>query len=76
MQQPQRGSRERNALRLGLFEPIVRREKTYATLAERWEASWETKRQTGRSWRRGRDRCHGTDARWRVWGESNPNGSS
>ena len=31
-----------NALRLGLFGANCASGRTYATLAERWEASWET----------------------------------
>ena len=66
-----------NALRLGLFGANCASGRTYATLAERWEASWENNVSLARLADEVGIECMIPIARWKGYGgASNPNGSS
>jgi FMNH2-dependent dimethyl sulfone monooxygenase len=66
-----------NALRLGLFGANCSSGRTYATLPERWEASWENNLRLAQLADQIGIECMIPIARWKGYGgESNPNGSS
>jgi len=66
-----------NALRLGLFGANCSSGRTYATLAERWDASWENNVSLAQLADEVGIECMIPIARWKGYGgESNPNGSS
>jgi FMNH2-dependent dimethyl sulfone monooxygenase len=66
-----------NALRLGLFGANCSSGRTYATLAERWDASWENNLRLAQLADEVGIECMVPIARWKGYGgESNPNGSS
>jgi alkanesulfonate monooxygenase SsuD/methylene tetrahydromethanopterin reductase-like flavin-dependent oxidoreductase (luciferase family) len=66
-----------NALKLGLFGANCSSGRTYATLAERWEASWENNAKLARLADEVGIECMIPIARWKGYGgESNPNGAS
>jgi alkanesulfonate monooxygenase SsuD/methylene tetrahydromethanopterin reductase-like flavin-dependent oxidoreductase (luciferase family) len=66
-----------NALRLGLFGANCVSGRTYATLAERWDASWENNVRLAQLADEIGIECMVPIARWKGYGgESNPNGSS
>src|SRR5712691_512024 len=66
-----------NALRLGLFGANCSSGRTYATLAERWDASWENNVRLAQLADEVGIECMIPIARWKGYGgESNPNGSS
>lgn len=66
-----------NALRLGLFGSNCASGRTYAVLAERWEASWENNVKLAQLADALGIECMVPIARWKGYGgESNPNGSS
>ena len=66
-----------NALRLGLFGANCASGRTYATLAERWDASWENNVRLAQLADEVGIECMIPIARWKGYGgESNPNGSS
>ena len=66
-----------NALRLGLFGANCSSGRTYATLAERWDASWENNVRLAQLADEVGIECMMPIARWKGYGgESNPNGSS
>jgi alkanesulfonate monooxygenase SsuD/methylene tetrahydromethanopterin reductase-like flavin-dependent oxidoreductase (luciferase family) len=66
-----------NGLRLGLFGANCSSGRTYATLSERWEASWENNLELARMADAIGIECMVPIARWRGYGgDSNPNGSS
>ena len=66
-----------NGLRLGLFGANCSSGRTYATLSERWEASWENNLRLARLADEIGIECMVPIARWKGYGgESNPNGSS
>src|ERR1700675_120673 len=65
------------ALRLGLFGANCSSGRTYATLPERWEASWENNLELAQMADAIGIECMVPIARWRGYGgDSNPNGSS
>jgi alkanesulfonate monooxygenase SsuD/methylene tetrahydromethanopterin reductase-like flavin-dependent oxidoreductase (luciferase family) len=77
MRQRQAGLVDGNALRLGLFGANCSSGRTYATLPERWEASWENNAKLARLADEIGIECMIPIARWKGYGgESNPNGSS
>src|SRR2546427_4659979 len=66
-----------NALKLGLFGANCSSGRTYATLAERWEASWENNVRLAQLADELGIECMVPIARWKGYGgTSNPNGSS
>ncbi len=66
-----------NRLRLGLFGANCSSGRTYATLAERWQASWENNVRLAQLADEVGIECLVPIARWKGYGgESNPNGSS
>jgi FMNH2-dependent dimethyl sulfone monooxygenase len=66
-----------NGLRLGLFGANCSSGRTYATLPERWEASWENNLRLAQMADAVGIECMVPIARWRGYGGvSNPNGSS
>ena len=66
-----------NALRLGLFGSNCSSGRTYATLPERWEASWQNNARLAQLADEIGIECIVPIARWKGYGgESNPNGSS
>jgi alkanesulfonate monooxygenase SsuD/methylene tetrahydromethanopterin reductase-like flavin-dependent oxidoreductase (luciferase family) len=66
-----------NALRLGLFGANCASGRTYATLAERWDASWENNVSLARLAEAIGIECMIPIARWKGYGgETNPNGAS
>jgi alkanesulfonate monooxygenase SsuD/methylene tetrahydromethanopterin reductase-like flavin-dependent oxidoreductase (luciferase family) len=66
-----------NALRLGLFGANCVSGRTYATLAERWDASWENNVRLAQLADAIGIECMVPIARWKGYGgTSNPNGSS
>ena len=66
-----------NALRLGLFGANCSSGRTYATLPERWHASWENNLRLAQLADEIGIECMVPIARWKGYGgESNPNGSS
>jgi dimethylsulfone monooxygenase len=66
-----------NALRLGLFGANCSSGRTYATLPERWEASWDNNLRLAQLADQIGIECMIPIARWKGYGgESNPNGSS
>jgi len=66
-----------NAIRLGLFGANCSSGRTYATLAERWDASWENNVRLAQLADEVGIECMVPIARWKGYGgESNPNGSS
>jgi FMNH2-dependent dimethyl sulfone monooxygenase len=66
-----------NALRLGLFGANCSSGRTYATLPESWEASWENNLKLAQLADAIGIECMIPIARWKGYGgESNPNGSS
>jgi dimethylsulfone monooxygenase len=66
-----------NALRLGLFGANCSSGRTYATLPESWEASWENNVRLAQLADEIGIECMIPIARWKGYeGESNPNGSS
>src|SRR2546427_7722587 len=66
-----------NALRLGLFGANCSSGRTYATLAERWDASWENNVRLAQLADEVGIEGMIPIARWKCYGgESNPNGSS
>jgi alkanesulfonate monooxygenase SsuD/methylene tetrahydromethanopterin reductase-like flavin-dependent oxidoreductase (luciferase family) len=66
-----------NALQLGLFGANCVSGRTYATLAERWDASWENNVSLARLAEEVGIECMVPIARWKGYGGvSNPNGSS
>lgn len=66
-----------NRLRLGLFGSNCSSGRTYATLSERWEASWENNVRLAQLADEFGIECMVPIARWKGYGgESNPNGSS
>jgi len=66
-----------NHLRLGLFGANCSSGRTYATLPERWEASWENNLRLAQLADELGIECMVPIARWKGYGgESNPNGSS
>ena len=66
-----------NALRLGLFGANCSSGRTYAMLAERWDASWENNVSLAQLADEVGIECMIPIARWKGYGgESNPNGSS
>jgi alkanesulfonate monooxygenase SsuD/methylene tetrahydromethanopterin reductase-like flavin-dependent oxidoreductase (luciferase family) len=77
MQQRNPGLMHGNALRLGLFGANCASGRTYATLAERWDASWENNVRLAQLAEEVGIECMVPIARWKGYGgESNPNGSS
>jgi FMNH2-dependent dimethyl sulfone monooxygenase len=66
-----------NGLRLGLFGANCSSGRTYATLPERWDASWENNLRLAQMADAIGIECMVPIARWRGYGgDSNPNGSS
>jgi len=66
-----------NALKLGLFGANCASGRTYATLAERWEASWENNVRLAQFADTLGIECMVPIARWKGYGgASNPNGAS
>jgi alkanesulfonate monooxygenase SsuD/methylene tetrahydromethanopterin reductase-like flavin-dependent oxidoreductase (luciferase family) len=66
-----------NALGLGLFGANCSSGRTYATLAERWNASWENNVRLAQLAEEVGIECMIPIARWKGYGgESNPNGAS
>jgi alkanesulfonate monooxygenase SsuD/methylene tetrahydromethanopterin reductase-like flavin-dependent oxidoreductase (luciferase family) len=66
-----------NALRLGLFGANCSSGRTYARLAESWDASWENNLRLAQLGEEVGIECMIPIARWKGYGgESNPNGSS
>src|SRR6059058_2295045 len=66
-----------NALKLGLFGANCASGRTYAILAERWEASWENNVKLAQLADAVGIECMVPIARWKGYGgASNPNGSS
>jgi alkanesulfonate monooxygenase SsuD/methylene tetrahydromethanopterin reductase-like flavin-dependent oxidoreductase (luciferase family) len=66
-----------NGLRLGLFGANCSSGRTYATLPERWDASWENNLKLAQMADAMGIECMVPIARWRGYGgDSNPNGSS
>jgi hypothetical protein len=66
-----------NALRLGLFGANCSSGRTFATLPESWEASWENNVRLAQLAEEVGIECMIPIARWKGYeGESNPNGSS
>jgi len=66
-----------NGLRLGLFGTNCSSGRTYATLPESWEASWENNLRLAQMADAIGIECMVPIARWRGYGgDSNPNGSS
>jgi alkanesulfonate monooxygenase SsuD/methylene tetrahydromethanopterin reductase-like flavin-dependent oxidoreductase (luciferase family) len=77
MQQRNVGLVHGNAFRLGLFGANCVSGRTYATLAERWEASWENNIRLAQLAEAVGIECMIPIARWKGYGGvSNPNGSS
>jgi alkanesulfonate monooxygenase SsuD/methylene tetrahydromethanopterin reductase-like flavin-dependent oxidoreductase (luciferase family) len=77
MQQRQAGIVDGNALKLGLFGANCVSGRTYAMLAERWDASWESNVRLAQLADEIGIECMVPIARWKGYGgESNPNGSS
>ncbi len=77
MRQRNAGIVHGNALRLGLFGANCASGRTYATLAERWDASWENNVRLAQLAEEVGIECMVPIARWKGYGgESNPNGSS
>jgi alkanesulfonate monooxygenase SsuD/methylene tetrahydromethanopterin reductase-like flavin-dependent oxidoreductase (luciferase family) len=77
MRQRHGGMVRGNALQLGLFGPNCVSGRTYATLAERWDASWEHNVRLAQLAEEVGIECMVPIARWKGYGgESNPNGSS
>ena len=77
MRQRNAGLVHGNALRLGLFGANCASGRTYATLAERWDASWENNVKLAQLAEEVGIECMIPIARWKGYGgESNPNGSS
>src|SRR2546427_11841126 len=67
----------RNSLRLGLFGANCSSGRTYASLPERWDASWENNLRLAQMADEIGIECMVPIARWRGHGgASNPNGSS
>jgi hypothetical protein len=66
-----------NPLKLGLFGPNCASGRTYATLSERWDASWANNVTLAQLADAVGIECMVPIARWKGYGgESNPNGSS
>jgi len=66
-----------NPLKLGIFGPNCSSGRTYATLPERWEASWENNVRLAQLADEVGIECMVPIARWKGYGgESNPNGTS
>lgn len=66
-----------NALKLGLFGANCGSGRTYATLSERWDASWENNVKLAQMADAVGIECMVPIARWKGYGgTSNPNGSS
>jgi alkanesulfonate monooxygenase SsuD/methylene tetrahydromethanopterin reductase-like flavin-dependent oxidoreductase (luciferase family) len=77
MRQRNVGLKHGNALRLGLFGANCASGRTYATLAERWNASWENNVKLARLAEQVGIECMIPIARWKGYGgDSNPNGAS
>jgi alkanesulfonate monooxygenase SsuD/methylene tetrahydromethanopterin reductase-like flavin-dependent oxidoreductase (luciferase family) len=77
MRQRQAGIVNGNALKLGLFGANCSSGRTYATLPERWQATWENNLKLARLADELGIECMIPIARWKGYGgESNPNGSS
>ena len=77
MRQRQVGIVNDNALKLGLFGANCSSGRTYATLPERWQASWENNLKLAQLADAIGIECMIPIARWKGYGgESNPNGSS
>ena len=77
MRQRNAGLMNGNALRLGLFGANCVSGRTYARLAERWDASWENNVRLAQLADEIGIECMVPIARWKGYGgESNPNGSS
>ena len=77
MRQRHTGMGPGNALQLGLFGANCTSGRTYATLAERWDASWEKNVSLAQLAEEVGFECMVPIARWKGYGgESNPNGSS
>ena len=69
--------RNGNALRLGLFGANCSSGRTYATLPERWDASWENNLRLAKMADELGIECMVPIARWKGYGGvSNPNGAS
>src|ERR1700752_3222237 len=67
----------RSKLQLGLFGANCSSGRTYATLPERWEASWENNLRLAQMADAIGIECMVPIARWKGYGgDSNPNGSS
>ena len=67
----------RNCLRLGLFGANCSSGRTYASLPERWDASWEDNLRLAQMADAIGIECMVPIARWKGYGGvSNPNGSS
>lgn len=66
-----------NALKLGIFGANYGSGRTYATLPERWEASWDNNRRLAQMTEALGLECMIPIARWKGYGgETNPNGSN
>jgi alkanesulfonate monooxygenase SsuD/methylene tetrahydromethanopterin reductase-like flavin-dependent oxidoreductase (luciferase family) len=77
MQQRNAGLVHGNALRLGLFGANCASGRTYATLVERWDASWTNNVRLAQLAEEVSIECMIPIARWKGYGGvSNPNGSS
>lgn len=77
MQHRQGGLERGNALRLGLFGANCGSGRTYATLAESWDASWDNNVKLARLGEEVGIECMVPIARWKGYGGlSNPNGSN
>ncbi len=77
MRQNQSGLTNGNALKLGIFGPNCASGRTYSTLPERWDASWEHNRQLAQLAEALGIECLVPIARWKGYGgETNPNGAN
>lgn len=66
-----------NALNLGLFGANCASGRTYATLAERWDAGWENNVRLAQAAEEVGIECMVPIARWKGYGgETNPNGAN
>lgn len=66
-----------NSLKLGLFGANCSSGRTYTTIPERWEATWETNVKLAQLAEEVGIECMVPIARWKGYGgETNPNGSS
>ena len=66
-----------NALSLGIFGANCNSGRTYATLPERWEASWEHNRRLAQLTEEVGIECMIPIARWKGYGgDTNPNGAN